>query len=291
MRHYRTPSGTLFDWFNMILMVVLITITLYPCLYIVSASFSDPTMLYQGGKLLMLPRGFNLQGYELVFKNPMIWVGYRNTLLYVLTGTLLNTLLTSIAAYALSRPYLPGRRSIMLLLIFTMYFSGGMIPNYLLVKQLQIFDTIWAIILPGAISTWNLILMRTYFLTIPESMEESAKIDGANDFTILFRIMLPLAVPIVAVIVLFYAVSHWNSFFGPLIYLNDREKFPLQLILREILISNSTQNITAGAQDQELISENVKYSTIVVSTLPILFVYPFLQKYFVKGIMIGAIKG
>ncbi|MFD0961367.1 carbohydrate ABC transporter permease [Paenibacillus chungangensis] len=291
MKLYRTPAGMAFDIGNSLLMGLLIVFTLYPCLYVLYASLSDPTLLYNNGKLLLFPVGFNVEGYQLVFKNPMIWIGYKNTLIYVVLGTAINMMMTTLAAYALSRSYLPGKRTLLLLIIFTMYFSGGLIPNFLLVKSLHLYDTIWALVLPGAISTWNLIIMRTYFVGIPESMEESAKVDGANDFIILIRIMIPLAIPIMAVMVLFYSVAHWNSFMGPLIYLNDREKFPIQLILREILIAGSTDSMTAGAQEQAILAESVKYATIIVSTLPIMLVYPFLQKYFVKGIMIGAIKG
>jgi putative aldouronate transport system permease protein len=184
------------------------------------------------------------------------------------------------------------KNPIMMLIVFTMFFSGGLIPNYLLVSELGMLNTRWALIIPGAISTYNLIIMRTSFQGIPASLEESAKIDGANDFTILFRIILPLSLPIVSVMILFYGVSHWNAWFNALLYLRDRDLYPLQLVLREILITNSTDSMTTGASDidKALISETIKYAAIIVATVPVLFLYPFLQKYFVKGVMIGAVK-
>jgi len=282
-----------FDIFNLILMVFLMIITLYPFLHVFFASISDPAAVVQHRGLLLKPIGFTTGAYKLVFKNPMIPIGYKNTLIYVTVGTAINIFLTTLGAYGLSRKNVYFKNHIMFLITFTMFFSGGLIPTYLLVKNLGMADTRWALLIPNAISAYNLIIMRTSFEGIPVSLEESAKLDGANDFTVLFKIILPLSMPVVAVMILFYGVNHWNSWFNAMIYLRDRSLFPLQLVLRGILISNSTEAMTAGATtgaDIEQVGETVKYATIIVATVPILFVYPFLQKYFVKGVMIGAIK-
>ncbi|MBW7452777.1 carbohydrate ABC transporter permease [Paenibacillus sepulcri] len=281
-----------FDVFNVILMLLLCFITLYPFLYVLFASFSDPSEVAQHRGLLFAPRGFNLSAYKAVFDNPMIAKGYQNTLFYVLAGTAINLFMTSLGAYALSRRNLYFKNHIMFMIVITMVFSGGLIPSYLLIGNLGMLNTPWALLIPGAISTFNLIIMRTAFQAIPVSLEESAKIDGANDLTILFRVVIPLSMPVIAVMILWYAVGHWNSYFSALIYLRDRELYPLQLILREILITNSTDAMMTGASvgDKMPIGETIKYATIIVSTLPILCLYPFLQKYFVKGVMIGAIK-
>lgn len=293
MRIRQSKGELLFTIVNMGLMVGLIVVTLYPLLYVAFASFSDPATLMTTRSVLLRPLGFTLEAYVRVFDNPMILTGYRNTLFYVVGGTALNLLMTMLAAYALSRRNVMFRRPLMLLIVFTMFFSGGLIPTFLLVgRTLNLMDTPWALILPGAIHTVNLIIMRTAFEGIPYELEEAARIDGANDFIILFRIVLPLSMPVVAVMILFYAVGHWNAFFSAMVYLRTRELYPLQLILREILISNSTEMMTAGVASGDVmpIGETIKYATIIVATVPILFVYPFLQRYFVKGVMIGAIK-
>lgn len=283
----------IFDVFNTTLLCLLVAITAYPCMYVLFASMSDGLTLISGNKLLFWPKDFQLESYKRVFANPMLWVGYKNTLIYVVAGTAVNLLLTCFAAYGLSRLYLPGRKTMMKLIIFTMFFSGGMIPSYLLVMNLGMINTIFAMILPGAISTWNLIILRSAFMALPPSLEESAKIDGANDFVILFRIMIPLALPALSVILLYYAVGHWNAFFSALIYLRDREMYPIQMVLREILILNDSSMLVGMSDSMDRMQETIplKYATIVVSSLPILFLYPFLQKYFVQGMMIGAIKG
>ncbi|MGG1516945.1 carbohydrate ABC transporter permease [Paenibacillus oryzisoli] len=290
-RHESIPSR-IFDMINMILLLLLVVVTAYPCMYVLFASFSDGVLLNAGNKLLFWPRGFQLESYTRVFVNPMLWVGYRNTLIYVVLGTALNLLLTCFAAYGLSRPYLPGRKIMMKLIIFTMFFSGGMIPSYLLVMKLGLINTIFAMIVPGAISTWNLIILRTAFMALPPSLEESAKMDGANDFLILFRIIIPLTLPALSVILLYYAVGHWNAFFDALIYLRKREMFPIQLVLREILILNDSSMLVGVTDSVDRMQETIplKYATIIMSSLPVLFLYPFMQKYFVQGMMIGAIK-
>lgn len=288
----RRLSDVIFDSFNYFMLLILMLITLYPFLYILAASLSDPLKVLQSGSILLWPRGFNAGSYGMVFRNPMILIGYRNTIMYVVIGTAINIFMTSLGAYVLSRKDLYGKKILIFLIAFTMFFSGGLIPSYLLINQLNMMNTIWALVVPGAISTWNLIVMRTSFEGIPENMCESARIDGANDFTILLRVILPLSLPILAVMTLFYSVGHWNSWFGAMLYLRERSLYPLQLILREILVTNSVDSMTTGLTgDIEPVAENIKYATVIIATVPILLVYPFLQKYFVKGVMIGAIKG
>lgn len=268
-------------------------LTLYPFIYVMIASVSAPDYIMQHQGLLFWPKGFTWRAYQYVFENPMILIGYKNTLFYVLAGTSLNMLMTSLGAYSLSRRHVKAAGFIMLMIVFTMFFSGGLIPSYLNVKQLGMVNTAWAIVIPSAINTFNLIVMRTAFRGVPDSMEESAKIDGANDFIILFRIFIPLVLPLFTVIILFYLVQHWNSWFPAMIYLRTRELFPVQLILREILIANSTDAMTSGtvdATDSEPIGATIKYATIMVVCIPIICVYPFLQKYFTKGILVGAVK-
>ena len=284
-------NGRGFRFVNGMIMVLVCIIMLYPFLHVLFASVSDPNVLMRHRGLLLWPKGFHLGSYELVFKNPNIWSGYLNTILYVVLGTTINIIMTIISAYVLSRKNFMLRRPLMFFAIITMYFSGGMIPLYLQILRLNIYNTILAIVLPTAMSTYNLIIMRTAFENIPESLEESAKLDGANEFKVLTRIVIPLAMPTIAVILLFYSVGIWNSWFNAMIYLQDRSKYPLQLILREILIANDTSSMTAGtAGDVVPLAESIKYATIVVATLPVLVIYPLLQKYFVKGVMIGAVK-
>lgn len=287
-----SSSERVFGVFNSILMVTLCFITMYPFLYVLLASLSDPTRVAMHRGLLLIPLGFTLDAYKAVLDNPMIGTGYQNTIFYVVAGTAVNLFMTAIGAYALSRRNVYFKDFIMFAIVFTMVFHGGLIPTYLVVGNLGLLNTPWALIIPGAISTFNLIIMRTAFQQVPISLEESARMDGANDFTILFRVIIPLSMPVIAVMVLWYAVGHWNSYFSALIYLRDRELYPLQLILREILVNNNTDSMMTGAStlDKIDVGETIKYATIIVSTLPILILYPFLQKYFVKGIMIGAIK-
>ncbi|AIQ46122.1 sugar ABC transporter permease [Paenibacillus sp. FSL R7-0273] len=287
-----TLGETAFKWFNISFMLLLCFVTLYPFIYILLASLSDPAQIAQFRGMLFYPQGFSLDAYTAVLENPMIITGYRNTLFYVTAGTIINLIMTTLGAYALSRRNVYFNNTIMLIIIITMVFHGGLIPSFLLINNLGMLNTPWALLLPGAISSFNLIIMRTAFQGIPVSLEESARIDGANDWVIMLRIILPLSMPVIAVMILWYAVGHWNSYFSALIYLRDRELFPLQLVLREILISNSTDNMMTGAatSDRADIGVTIKYATIIVSTLPILVLYPFLQKYFVHGVLIGALK-
>jgi len=293
-KNKRSLGELIFDYSNILFMIALIAATLYPLLYVLFASFSNPTLLAQHRGLLAAPLGFSTEAYARVFENPNILTGYRNTIFYVVSGTFINILLTTLGAYVLSRHNVLWKEPIMFLIVFTMFFSGGLIPTFLLVgRSLGWINSPLALIVPGAIQTYNLIIMRTAFQEVPYELNEAARMDGANDFQILWRIYLPLVKPVLAVMVLFYSVSHWNSFFPALIYIRDRELYPLQLILREILIQNSTQSMTTSAAsgDMEMISETIKYATIVVATVPILLIYPFLQRYFVKGVLIGSIKG
>jgi len=289
----RTIGGTVFDISNYLILTLITAVAVYPMLYVAFASLSDPIALMRFRGVLVRPLGFSLESYALVLKNPLIRSGYLNTLFIVVAGTLLNVLLTSFAAYGLSRKKLYFKNFVVFMITFTMFFSGGLIPSYLLVRMtLGLKNNLLALILPGAMSAYNMIIMRTSFAALPDSMEESAKLDGANDFTVLFRIIIPLAMPVVVVMILFYSVGHWNSWFSAMLYIDSRSKFPLQLVLREILVANSTSDMTTGVamEDKAFVGETIKYSTIIVATLPILTVYPFLQRFFVRGVMIGAIK-
>lgn len=283
-----------FDIAVYFLSAVILVLVLYPLLFVVSASFSSPDQVLNGNVVLW-PKGLTLEPYRKVFENQAIWTGYKNTVLYTVLGTAVNIIMTVMAAYPLSRKDLPLRNLLMLLIVFTMYFTGGMIPTYLLVRDLHMDNTIWAMILPGAIATYNLIVMRTFFQTnIPDELYESAMLDGCSNLRMLFSIVLPLSKAILAVMVLFYSVAHWNAYFNALIYLRSERLYPLQLILREILILNQSEEMgtnNAGMAEKVLMAESIKYSVIIVSSLPVLFFYPFLQRYFVKGVMVGAIKG
>lgn len=264
---------------------------LIPLLHIIAGSFSDPMALLKG-EVTLLPKGFTLDMYKKVFQDDEIWQGYWNTIVYTVVGTTISVVLTACGAYPLSRKDFYGKNVFMGLFAFTMFFTGGMIPTYLLVKQLKMLNTIWAMVLPSAVSTYNLIIMRTFFqTTIPGELVESASLDGCNDLGVFFRIVIPLSAPIFAVMILFYGVAQWNSWFPALLYISDRSMYPLQMVLREVLIQSDISNMAGGAGDVEIIGDGLKYATMVVATLPIMCLYPFLQKYFVKGVMIGAVKG
>lgn len=288
-----TTGERLFGVVNVGFLVLLSIAALYPLVFVLFASFSDPGLLVQNRGLLLFPKGFTTDAYRMVFMNPAIGSAYLNTLFYVIVGTAINILLSSMAAYGLSRREVLWKNMIMFMIVFTMFFEGGLIPTFLLVGNLGLLDTRWAIIIPTAVSAFNLIIMRTAFQAVPVELEESARLDGANDFRICWSIVFPLSLPVIAVMLLFYGVSHWNSWFSAMIYLQDRALFPLQLILREILIANDTSSMMTdiSSGDQMPIGQTIKYATIIIATVPILCVYPFLQKYFVKGVMIGAIKG
>lgn len=289
----KTMGSRIFNGVNGLLLLCLTLIFLYPMWYVLMGSFSDPFQLFTNNELLLAPKGFSLKGYEQVFKNPNILTGYKNTLFYVSVGTVANVLVTSLGAYVLSRPDLMLRKVFTVMVVFTMYFGGGLIPTFLVVKGVGLYNSRLALILPTLVGTWNMIVMRTSFKAIPASLVESAKLDGANDFTILFRIILPCAKATVAVMVLYYAVGYWNSWFNAMIYLKDKQKYPLQLFLREILLANTANGATAeGFEESDMLylEDVVRYATIMVSTVPILCVYPFCQKYFMKGVMLGSVK-
>lgn len=287
----KSIGSKVFDVFNYILMLFMILITFYPFYYVAAGSLSDASQLV-GSTFMLIPKGFSLKAYETVFSNPNILSGYRVTLIVVICGTALSIVLTAMGAFLLTREKFAIKNVMAYMMIFTMYFSGGMIPTFLLVyKYLGLGDNILALILPGAISTYNLIVMKSNFDSIPKSLEESAKIDGANEIIILFKIIIPVSLPIIAVMVLFYGVTYWNSWFNAMLYMRTRSKYPLQLILREVLIMGSMQSMDTTGADSYRLADTIKYATIMVATLPILCVYPFIQKYFVKGIMIGAVKG
>lgn len=292
----RFSGGMLFDIFNVIFMALLCVICVIPVLHVIFASFSDPRQLLNNSGILLAPLGFTVQGYELIFSNSVIVTGYLNTLLYVLVGTALSTGLTIMGGYALSRKNLYWGKVIMFLITFTMFFSGGLIPFYLLINDLGMMNTRAAVIVPSAVNAFNLIIMRTSMKNLPESIEESALIDGANPFTIMARIVVPLSSATVAVIALFYAVGIWNSWFNASIFLTNRRLYPLQLVLKEILVSSDTSAVLNTSTDttgksMDIYKPLVKYCTIVAATLPVLCFYPFVQKYFVTGMMIGSIKG
>lgn len=284
----------IFNVCNIIFMLLLAVIMIYPIWYVICASFSVGDELIAHTGLLLLPAGFSTAAYEGVFQNSMIVRGYLNTIIVVVGGVIVNMILTSIAAYGLSQKNVFWSGILMRLITVTMFISGGLIPMYLLnTRTLHLTNSYLALILPTAINTYNLIIMRTSFSSVPESLLESARLDGASHMQVLFKIVIPLSKSIMAVMVLYYAVAHWNSWFPASIYIKERSMFPLQLILREILIQNDTFSMSqdAMATDQYSIGETIKYAIIVVATIPILCVYPFLQRYFTKGVLIGAVKG
>lgn len=292
MKIQRSMGDKIFTVVNTLFMLFIILVTLYPFWFVVAASFSPSSQVAASKGLLLWPESLHFEAYEAVLANPNIRSGYLNTLFYVLAGTGLNLVFTVILAYGLSRRNVKGTGVFMKLVTFTMFFSGGMLPSYILVQKLKLIGTVWAVLLPGLISTYNLIILRTSFRAIPESLEEAAKIEGAGELTIMLKIVIPLSVPTLMIMILYYGVGHWNSWFNASLYLTDRSMFPLQLVLREILVVNTLDSMSAGASAQDKVSaeQTIKYATIVVATLPILCIYPFLQKYFVKGMMIGAIK-
>jgi len=289
----KTFGEKIFDTINGFLLLCLVFVTSYPFLYVLFASVSKPSLLMAHEGFMVWPLGFFTESYAMVFKNPIIGLGYLNTLFVVVAGTSLSLLLTTLGGYVLSRKMVLWGKAIVLFILFTMFIRGGMIPFFLVVRGVGLYDSRLAMIIPYAISTYNMIIMRTYFAGIPDAIEESAKVDGAKDFTVLFKIIVPMSMPIIAVTILLYGVNYWNSWFSAVMFIRKRELFPLQLILREVLIQNNYDSMTRGVSmsNTEQVGLTVKYATIIVSTVPVLLIYPFLQKYFVKGIMIGALKG
>lgn len=282
-----------FTIFNTLFMLFMIFICLYPMLYVLMASLSDSNKLMAHVGILLKPLGFNLKSYAAVLKNRLIFSGYRNTIFILVVGVAVSVFMTSLGAYFLSRRNVMLKGFVLGMITVTMFFSGGMIPLFLTVKNLGLLNSLWSLIIPSAINTFNLIILRTSFSTIPTEMEEAAQIDGTGHVRLLFQIILPISKSIIAVMILYYGVAYWNGWFNAAIYLNEKKLYPLQLVLREILLANDTSAMTQGMgfSDGVSIAETVKYAVIVVSTLPILCIYPFMQKYFDKGVMIGALKG
>lgn len=296
VRQHRNVGDWAVDIGIWALLLVIIAVVIYPLWFVVIASFSNQTYV-ASGQVTLWPIDITLSGYKQVFGNVRVWTGYKNTIIYSVVGTALNLVVTLPAAFALSRKSFPFRRVVMFLFTFTMYFAGGLIPNYILYKQLNLLNNMWVFILPGAVSVWNLIIARSFFETsIPEDLHDAAQLDGLGDFSYFLRVVIPLSSAIIAVIGLYYFVGHWNDYFTGLVFIRDDAKQPLQNILQSILLGSQTQTtgqITSGisAQQQQQLADQIKYGVIIVSTFPLLVVYPFLQKYFNKGVMIGAVKG
>ncbi|NOU92658.1 ABC transporter permease subunit [Paenibacillus sp. LMG 31456] len=291
----QSTSEKIFDALVHTVLALVCVIVLYPLLFILVASFSSPEAVMRG-EVWLWPKDITWVGYLRIFQNNEILSGYLNTIMYTVVGTAINLVMSVAAAYPLSRKDFYGRNVIAAMMVFTMFFSGGMIPTYLLVKNLGMLNSMWALIIPGAVSVYNILIMRTFFQNgIPYEMQEAASIDGCSNMSTLMRIVLPLSMPIIAVMILFYSVGHWNAYFSALIYLTDRDKYPLQLFLREILIQGQMQEMLGVGDDTQakivMEGEAIKYAVVIVANLPILMLYPFLQKYFTKGVMIGAVKG
>lgn len=293
-KHIKIMSRTgnaAFDIATYVILAILGFITLYPMWYILIVSISSAQHI-NAGTISFWPKGINFDAYKIVFENDKIWRAYANTILYTVTGTALQVVITAMCAYPLSRQDFYGRKFFTVFTTLTMFISGGMIPLYLVIMNLHLINTMWAIILPPAISTYNMIVMRTSFQAIPHSLAESAYLDGANDIQIFARIILPLSKAILATMTLFYAVAHWNSFFPAMLYLNDQSKYPVQVLMRDIIIAGDMTGDTGDVTGSlNIVATNYKYAVIIISMIPILFVYPFLQKHFTKGVLIGAVKG
>ncbi len=293
MLYDRSLRSRLFDVVNIVLMLVVVFVTLYPLYYVAIVSISDGNAVLRGN-VSFYPIGINFESYKLVFRTPTVIRALGNSIFYTTVGTAINLFMTALCAYPLARPRFSGKAFFTLMVTITMFFSGGIIPLYLLVMQLGLRNTLWALVLPAAITPWNMFIMRTYFQGLPEEMFEAATIDGANDLETLLRIVLPLSKPIFATLLLFYAVANWNQWFNALLFLDDNYKFPIQLVLRGVVIQGRMEqgpNLMSPAMEHLVVEQALKYATVMVATLPILLVYPFVQQYFVKGVMIGAIKG
>ena len=291
----RGKDDQLFYIFSNILVIILMLVVLYPLIYILSSSFSSANAV-STGKVVLLPVEWSVEGYKKVFENARVWMGYKNTIIYTVLGTLINVTMTLFCAYPLARKQLPHKGFFSFLFTFTMLFSGGMIPNYLLMRELKILNSLWVMVLPGAIGVSQMIVTRTFIRsTIPDDLLEAAQIDGCNDFRFFFTFVLPLSKAVIAVIAMQYAILHWNSYFNAFLYLSDSKKYPLQIFLREILVMNQIDMSEVADPESAIamqgMADLLKYSLIVVSTAPILCIYPFVQKYFVQGVMIGSLKG
>jgi putative aldouronate transport system permease protein len=290
----RSYGDVIFDMVNVCIMIFVCICIVYPLYFVLVASFTDPNVVNQG-RILLYPVQFFIGGYERIFNYPPLWKGYWNTIVYTVIGTAVSIVVTVPCAYALSRHDMAGRRPLMFLFTFTMFFSGGIIPLFLVIQKLHIYNTIWAMVLPGAVSVYNLIVCRTFFDTsIPKELLEASRLDGCTDFGFFFRIVLPVSSTIIAVMILFYATAMWNQFMNALMFMADQKKMPLQVIMRNLILINQANTITTDASEvimRQKLAEQLKYAVIVVSAFPLLAAYPFLQRYFAKGVMIGAVKG
>ena len=295
MKH-ESLDDKIFLSFVAIILIFAVFITIYPLWYVLIASVSDPVLVYSG-KVLLWPKAFTIEAYEALWNDDSLMKGYANSVYYTVLGTFISVFFTMIAGFALAQRKLWGRSVILMLLIFTMFFNGGLVPTYLVVKNLKMLNTVWALILPGAIGVWNLFLVRNFYLhSLPQELQEAAIVDGASFVNYYYRIALPLSRAILSVMVLYYALGYWNMYFSALIYLSDEEKYPLQLILRSILLENQlaqdANNFDASSiAEKQRLADLLKYSSVVAGSLPLLVSYPFLQKYFEKGILIGSLKG
>lgn len=294
-KHKPMNSDTVLDIVITVILVVVGCIVAYPLINVLASSFSSAEAV-TGGKVWLWPVDFNIEGYKAVFRTNDVLIGYANSLLYTVVGTCINIVMTLLAAYPLSRRDMPGQGFFSLMFTFTMIFSGGMIPNYILIRDLGFLNTIWAMVIPGAITVHNMIITRTFMVnSIPKEMLEAAQIDGANDIQYFFKMVLPLSGSVIAVITLYYAVAHWNAYLNAFMYLSDRKRYPLQIFLRDILISNKVENEMLidefGNMATQGLGDLLKYSLIIVAMVPVLLIYPLVQKHFVKGVMVGAVKG
>ena len=295
----RCREDVIFDTVIFIILTLILFVVAYPLYWVIISSFSDPTAV-SAGKVLLRPMGFTLKGYAEVFKNSQVMRGFFNSIVITFVGVCVNLAVTLPTAYALSRDNFSGKKPITVFYMITMFFGGGMIPPYLVVKNMQLLNTIWALVLPGCLSVYNMIVARTFFKSnISEELYEAGEIDGCTQSRFFFQIALPLSKAIIAIMVLYYGVGHWNSYFSALLYISDQDKYPLQLVLRNILITNQTalsQTATTAAaraalQEQQQLIDVMKYSLIIISSVPVLIMYPLVQKHFVKGVMIGSVKG
>ncbi|MBE5772342.1 MAG: carbohydrate ABC transporter permease [Clostridiales bacterium] len=288
-----TRSDKMFNIVNTLILLAVFLVIAYPLYFVFIASVSDPLKV-SSGLVTWRPVGFTLAGYEKILKFKRIWIGYRNTIFYAILGTIISVSLTVTLAYPLSRKDFKLRNPIMYMITFTMFFSGGMIPTYLVINEMGLLNTIWAVILPSAITAQHVIIVRTFYQGLPPELTEAAAIDGATNFKAYWYIVLPLSKAVVAVIALYVASSLWNTYFGPMIYLRDTNKYPLQLFLRQILLQNNMEGADIDAStiaEQGQVAELIKYGVIIVASVPMMILYPFIQKYFVKGVMIGSVKG
>ncbi|MEV5324543.1 carbohydrate ABC transporter permease [Nonomuraea fastidiosa] len=289
--HDMTRGYRVFQWFNALILTVVVIVTLYPFVNILARSFSSQSAI-SAGEVNLLPKGFNLTTYKIVAADPMFWTNYRNTVVYTVVATFIAIVLTTSYAYVLSKKHLKGRTFLIGIAVFTMFFSGGLIPNYVLISSLGMKNTIWAIVLPNAISVFNLLVMKAFFENLPRDLEEAAAIDGLNTYGILWKIVLPLSKAVLATMILFYAVSFWNSWFPAFLYMNEADLFPVTVYLRNLIAgATGADSFGAAAAEVTQAAANIQAVTIVLTVLPILLVYPFVQRYFVSGVMLGAVKG